>query len=60
MLEKFNFQSWSYMMVKKLHARSAGLFQILKKLNDNVYVINFSKNFGISSTMILILTLATH
>jgi len=47
-------------MVKKLHARSAGLFQILKKLNDNVYVINFSKNFGISSTMILILTLATH
>ena len=35
---------------KKLHARSAGSFQILKKLNDNVYVIDFSQDFDISST----------
>ena len=35
--------------VKKLHARSASPFQILKKLND-VYVIDLSQNFSISST----------
>ena len=42
---------WFYLgAVKKLHARSAGPFQIMKKLNDNAYVIDLSKNFGISST----------
>jgi len=33
--------------VKKLHACSANPFQILHKLNDNIYVIDFS----ISSTL---------
>ena len=35
--------------VKKLHARSAGSFQILKKLNNNAYVIDLSQDFGTGS-----------
>jgi len=37
-------------IVKKLHAHSAGPFQILKKLGDNTYIINLSESFGINST----------
>ena len=36
--------------VKKLHARSAGSFQILKKLNGNTYVIDLPQDFRIRST----------
>ena len=36
--------------VKKLHACSAGPFQILKKLNYNAYVIDFPPDFGINFT----------
>jgi len=36
--------------VKKLTARSAGPFRILKKINPNVYVTDFPPDFGISST----------
>jgi len=36
--------------VKKLHARSAGPFKILTKLNDNAFVIDLLENFEISPT----------
>ena len=36
--------------VKKLHAHSAGPFQILKKLNDNAFIVDLPQDFGISST----------
>ena len=36
--------------VKKLHARSAGPFKILKKINSNAYVVDLLPDFGISYT----------
>jgi len=39
--------------VKKLHARSVGPFKILNKLNNNTYVIDLSKDFGIGFLSIL-------
>jgi len=36
--------------IKKLHARSAGSFKILKKINPVAYVIHLPSNFGISLT----------
>ena len=36
--------------VQKLHAYSSDPFQILMKLNDNIYVINLFIDFGINST----------
>ena len=56
--------------VKKLHARSASPFQILKKLNDNACVIDLPQDFDINFIFnieelvnyikVLILTLAAH
>jgi len=37
-------------VVKKLTARSAGPFKILKKINSNTYIIDLPPDFGISST----------
>ena len=34
--------------VKKLHARSAGPFKILKKINSNAYVVDIPPDFDIS------------
>ena len=34
--------------VKKLHARSAGPFKILKKINSNVYIVDLPPDFDIS------------
>jgi len=36
--------------VKKLHVRSAWLFQILKRINSNAYVVDLLPDFGISCT----------
>ena len=36
--------------VKKLHARGAGPFKILKKLGPNAYIIDLPSDYGFSST----------
>jgi len=36
--------------VKKLHVRSGGPFQILKKINSNAYVVDLPPDFDISCT----------
>ncbi|XP_026655874.1 uncharacterized protein LOC113461018 [Phoenix dactylifera] len=36
--------------VKKLHARGAGSFKILKKIGSNAFVVDLPPDFGISST----------
>ena len=36
-------------IVKKLHARGASQFKILKKLGSNIYVIDLPSDYGISS-----------
>ena len=34
--------------VKQLHARGARPFEVMKRINDNAYVINFLEGFGIN------------
>ena len=34
--------------VKKLHARGAGPFEVIKRINDNAYVLDLPEGFGIS------------
>ena len=43
-------EQFSPRVVKKLHAGSAGAFQILKKLSYNAYVIDLLESLGINST----------
>ena len=35
--------------IKELHARGAGPFEVMKKINDNAYVLNLPEGFDISS-----------
>jgi len=39
--------------VKKLHARCAGQFKILKKINLNAYVVDLPPDLGISPSLII-------
>ena len=34
--------------VKKLHAREAGPFKVMKRINNNAYILKLPKGFGIS------------
>jgi len=34
--------------VKKLHARGAGPFEVMKRINDNAYVLYLLEGFGIN------------
>ena len=39
--------------VKKLHARRAGPFDVIKRIKDNTYVLNLPEDFGISPIFIV-------
>ena len=39
--------------VKKLHARGAGPFKVMKIINDNAYVLNLPEGFGIVPYLML-------
>jgi len=43
-------EQFSLSTVKKLHARSARPFQILKRINSNIYMVDLSPDFDISCT----------
>ena len=49
MIVQIRLKQFSLGIVKKLHARSAGPSQILKKLSDNAYIIDLPQDFGIRS-----------
>jgi len=40
--------------IKKLHARSARSFKILRKINSNAYIVDLPHNFGITLLMLKI------
>ena len=39
--------------VKKLHARGAGPLEVMKRINDNAFVLNLPEGFGISLIFIV-------
>ena len=39
--------------VKKLHARGGGPFEMMKRINDNTYVLNLPEDFDISLIFIV-------
>ena len=43
-------EQFSLKTIKKLHTHGVGPFRILKKIEPNVYIINLSSDYGISST----------
>ena len=43
-------KQFSLRTVKMLHIRNVGPFKILKKLNNNTYVIDLPKDYDISCT----------
>ena len=47
---KFRQKRFPSSTMKKLHARGAGSFKIIKKIGPNAYVLELPSDFGISST----------